>query len=168
MRLAITGTPGVGKSSLADELSLLLGTKVIHLTQYIKRHRLAEAYDSKRESMVIDPKALEKSLRANLPKGGYIVEGHLSQTLPPHFFDACILLRCQTDILRKRLSARRYSPEKIQENLDCELLDVCGHEARVGKHRVLVADSTRATPRALANKVFMALRRFSTASMSPK
>ena len=44
--------------------------------------------------------------------------------------------------IKKRLVKRKYSKEKIRENLDAEILDVCLVEALENKHKVKVVDTT--------------------------
>ncbi|MGL4669084.1 MAG: adenylate kinase family protein [Methanobacteriaceae archaeon] len=56
-----------------------------------------------------------------------IIEGHLS-----HFCSICdyvIVLRVHPNTLQKRLLARNYISEKVQENLESEALGVCLFEA---------------------------------------
>ena len=55
-----------------------------------------------------------------IPVDGF-VEGHISHLLPA---DRVIVIRCRPDILQGRLRMRNYSEEKIQENLEAEILDV--------------------------------------------
>jgi len=45
--------------------------------------------------------------------------------------------------MQKRLKRRKYSKEKIRENLDAEIFDVCLNEAMERKHKMLVLDMTK-------------------------
>ncbi len=58
-------------------------------------------------------------------QGIIILDSHISH----HIADVVIVLRTAPDELRKRLSARAYSEEKIQENVEAECLDVILVEA---------------------------------------
>ena len=49
MRIAITGTPGTGKTSVSSVLRDR-GYDVLDMTQYIKDHDLREEYDSDRDT----------------------------------------------------------------------------------------------------------------------
>ncbi|MBU0980867.1 MAG: adenylate kinase family protein [Nanoarchaeota archaeon] len=156
--LAITGTPGTGKSELAKELSLLLGCHLIGLTAFIKEHDLSEGYDEQRDCQIVDSKSLNERLGPILKKAreddkSVIVEGHLSQVMDPSLFDFCIVLHCSPAILKRRLEERKYSAEKIKENLECENLDICGNEAEESGFKVLTADSSKTPSRAIARQI---------------
>jgi adenylate kinase len=53
------------------------------------------------------------------PPHSGVIDGHLSHLLP---VEAIIILRCHPEVLRKRLEERGYSPEKVQANVEIELL----------------------------------------------
>ena len=40
--------------------------------------------------------------------------------------------------LKKRLEARKYSEQKVRENLDAEIFDVCQQEALENGHKPIV------------------------------
>jgi adenylate kinase len=49
---------------------------------------------------------------------------------PPRQIDLVAVLRCDNKILYDRLKARGYAEKKLQENLDCEIMEVLVQEAR--------------------------------------
>src|SRR3989344_2311392 len=53
------------------------------------------------------------------------------------------ITKCNIKELKKRLEKRKYSKQKIRENLDAEILDVCLIEALNNKHKVKVIDTTK-------------------------
>jgi adenylate kinase len=114
MMYGITGTPGTGKSSVAEELARR-GYRIVHLSETTDRFVLEK--DEERDTFVIDEEAWIASF---VPVDGF-VEGHLAHLLP---CDRVIVLRCRPDELRKRLSSRGYSDTKIRENADAEALDL--------------------------------------------
>ena len=57
------------------------------------------------------------------------IDGHLSHNLP---VDCVILFRCRPDILEERLRQRKWSEEKIAENVECELLSIIINEIDKG------------------------------------
>ncbi|MEI6293343.1 MAG: adenylate kinase family protein [Methanomicrobiales archaeon] len=114
MMYGISGTPGTGKSAIAEELEKQ-GYLVVHATE-TAREFVIEA-DNERDTVVIDEEAWIASFR---PFDGF-VEGHLAHLLP---CDLVIILRCRPDILRLRLLKRGYRAEKIEENVEAEALDV--------------------------------------------
>ena len=46
-------------------------------------------------------------------------------------------------ILKKRLKKKKYSENKIRENLDAEIFDICLNEAKESRHKVIVIDTTK-------------------------
>ncbi|MDG6257279.1 MAG: adenylate kinase family protein [Methanomicrobiaceae archaeon] len=113
MMWGITGTPGTGKSSLADELAAR-GYPVLHLSETTAPYIIEQ--DAARQTAVID----EERWVAKLSPFAGFVEGHLAHLLP---CDRVVVLRCRPDVLALRLGKRRYPPEKIRENLEAEALD---------------------------------------------
>ena len=60
MRIAITGTPGVGKTTVSKVLGEKLGIKVIDITEVVKDYKLYIEKDEDMDSYVIDFEKLEK------------------------------------------------------------------------------------------------------------
>jgi adenylate kinase len=114
MMYGITGTPGSGKSSVAEELARR-GYRIVHLSDTMDRFVLEK--DEERDTFVIDEEAWISSF---VPVEG-LVEGHLAHLLP---CDRVIVLRCRPDKLKRRLSSRGYSDSKIRENAEAEALDL--------------------------------------------
>jgi len=114
MMYGISGTPGTGKSAIAEELEKR-GYPVVHATETAREFVIES--DNERDTVVIDEEAWIASFR---PVDGF-VEGHLAHLLP---CDLVIILRCRPDILRYRLEKRGYQEGKILENVEAEALDV--------------------------------------------
>lgn len=114
MMIALTGTPGTGKTSVADELQRR-GFLVTRAADTIGPYRLGA--DPERDTEIID----EERWVAEWTVGEGIIEGHLTHLLPA---DRVVILRCRPDILKDRLVKRGYPEDKIQENVEAELLDV--------------------------------------------
>ncbi|MCQ2086316.1 MAG: adenylate kinase family protein [archaeon] len=120
MLVAITGTPGVGKSTVSKLLSNKYN--VIDINSYAKKNGLLEEFDTKLETYNVDVNKLSDSLKFKTKKSEIIfLDGHLS-----HFVscDFIIVLRCDPNIIYERLKKRGYSTQKIQENVQAEILDV--------------------------------------------
>jgi adenylate kinase len=130
----ITGTPGTGKSMVAEELAHH-GHVVVHLVDTVRDYVIA--MDEERDTQVVD---VERWAAAFHPVGGF-VEGHLAHFLP---CDRIVVLRCRPDILRKRLLQRKYRDAKIAENVEAEALDACLIEAseRFDPSQILELDTT--------------------------
>ena len=120
-RLALSGTPGTGKSTIASLLNGQ-GYTIISLESLANKYDCLGEVDSSDNSKPIDLEKLYHLLNIAWSKESeypIIVDGHLSHQLP---CDATVILRCQPDILQTRLENRDYTKEKIQGNVEWELI----------------------------------------------
>jgi len=141
MRIALTGTPGTGKTSVACLLREA-GECVVDLNDVAASFGLLGQYDRRRRTREVDLKALARHLARALPKEGTVfLEGHIAHLLP---VDRAIVLRCAPAVLRRRLARRGYPAAKIRENCLAEALDEITIEAvaRLGKGRVFEIETT--------------------------
>ena len=147
--IAVTGTPGTGKSTIAKKLSLLLDYAYLNGSELVKSARLAEKYDKRRKTAIVDPSLFTHAVlemrdyEAKKGSKGLIVDSHLSHFLPPKAVSACIVLTCRLPELGRRLSKRGYGRAKIRENLDAEIFDTILVEAAEKGHRIIKIDSTK-------------------------
>jgi adenylate kinase len=141
----LTGTPGTGKTNVAREIARRTGARVIDANALVKRRALW-SNKAKREA---DLAALKKEIVKEIKVSpcGFVAEGHLlcEFPLPRGAVDACVVLRCDPRVLKKRLEARRYRKKKIAENVLCEILDYClvKSEAHYGEKRVVQVNATK-------------------------
>jgi len=147
MRVAVTGTPGTGKTTATEHLAVDLD--VVHLNEVIEAEGLTSGTDERRGSWIADLDATADWLDG---RDDVLVESHLA-----HLFDAdrVVVLRCRPDELRRRLEARGEPPEKAEENAEAEALDLLLAEA-VERHdagRVYEVDTTDLEPAAVAAEV---------------
>ena len=127
MIVALTGTPGIGKTSVANILKEK-GYDVVDITKIASENDFFVGVDERRDSKIVDVDVLNKYVEENYKDADIVfVDGHLSHLL--RCVDKVIVLRCHPDALRKRLSKKGWSEEKIKENLEAEILDVILCEA---------------------------------------
>lgn len=155
--IALTGTPGTGKSSAAKILKKK-GFAVVDLNSEIRRRKLYSEYDRKRKTYVADFEKIEKFLKAELKKEKYqnkitLIDSHLSHLLPSILINAVIVLRCSPEVLEKRLKKRGWGKEKIRENAEAEIIGLIEYEARKKHRKVFVFDTTRLNPERVAGKI---------------
>lgn len=124
MRVAVTGTPGTGKTSATERLEG--DHDVLHLNEVIEREGLYTERDEERDSLVVDL----DSLREYVDGRSGIVESHLAHHLPA---DRVVVLRCEPADLERRLLERGESEAKAGENAESEELDLILSEA-VAEH----------------------------------
>ncbi|MFP3910097.1 MAG: adenylate kinase family protein [Archaeoglobaceae archaeon] len=120
MIVALTGTPGVGKSRVADILSDK-GYSVKSVSELAERYNTIIGEEM--GARIIDTDTLSSKIDRS---GFYILEGHLSHHLDP---DMVVVLRCNPKILKKRLGSKGWSEEKVLENLEAEITDTILMEA---------------------------------------
>lgn len=95
-----------------------------------KERDCIESYDKVLDTSVVDEDKLLDSLEVDLAKGGAIVDWHCCDIFPERLIDLVVVLRTDTALLHNRLQKRDYRDNKIQENLDCEIMDVILQDAR--------------------------------------
>jgi adenylate kinase len=149
VRVALSGTPGTGKTTASE----LLDVPVVHLNDVVESEELWTDRDEERDSLVADVEALADWLDRNEPAGEpVVVESHLA-----HLFDAdrVVVLRCRPDELEARLRERGVPADKAVENAESEALDVILAEAveRHGADGVHEIDTTGRDPDAVAADV---------------
>ena len=141
-RVALTGTPGVGKTTLAA-VAAADGWTVVDVKAWASAEGCVVGFDEEDQAAVIDVERLSR----RMPEGDRLLfEGHLSHLLP---VDLAWVVRCDPDALRPRLEARGYGPAKVRENLEAEALDLILQEAIDAVPRVVQRDGTRRSPQAL-------------------
>jgi adenylate kinase len=167
--IAVSGTPGTGKTEICKKLCKKLGFKRIDVNALIFKNKLSEGYDKQRKTKIIDIKKLNKLLIKEIslfkkennaklsnkkislinktnknPKiKGIIIDSHLSHYLPRKYVDLCIITKCSIKELYIRLKKRRYTKKKIEENIQAEIFDICRTEAVDNKHKILTIDTTK-------------------------
>tara|TARA_B100000941_G_scaffold178819_1_gene128130 strand:- start:151 stop:675 length:525 start_codon:yes stop_codon:yes gene_type:complete len=148
--LAITGSPAVGKTSVSEVLRNL-GWDVVSVSQLAEDFDCVGDYDEVMDSREIDIHRLSELFECESNKK-VIIDGHLSHFLA---VDGIVVLRCQPDILRQRLTVRNYSSAKINSNVEWEL--VAGTWAEIIEFEIdqpiLELDGGQLTPEQIANAI---------------
>jgi len=154
MKIAISGTPCTGKTKISNLLSKRLNYKPIQVNELAEKLNAFTGYDKKRECKILDMKKLEKEIRKI--KGNVIIEGHTSHLFP---VDIVIVLRCNPEILKKRLEKRYPSnPLKVQENLEAEILGVITSEAVMNNKKVYEIDTSEKSVGSSINDILKILK----------
>ena len=127
MIIALSGTPGTGKTSVSKILQKK-GFEVIDLNKVASEKNCLIGRDKKRDSNIVDIEKLNLYMKKNYTNKNIVfIEGHLSHLLKT--VDKVIVLRCHPKNLKKNLSKKGWKVEKIKENLEAEMLDIILCEA---------------------------------------
>ena len=142
----VTGTPGTGKTTLARKLAKKHRYEYIDVNRIVRKEKLSEGYDRKRMTMIVDEKrlakALEKMIRKARKEGRkLVIDSHLSHYISPKLVDLCIVTKCSLKKLHKRLKRKGYHKSKIEENMECETMDIILEEAKDIGHRIKVVET---------------------------
>ncbi|MBU0929993.1 MAG: AAA family ATPase [Nanoarchaeota archaeon] len=143
--IIVSGSVGSGKTTISKKLVKSLKSDYINITEFVKKNKIGK-YNKKYNSYEVDIKKLNtklikiikehKKLNKNL-----IIDGHLSHFLPRKYVDLGIICKCDIKKLKKRLEKRKYSKNKIRENLDVEIFDIPLIEARKKKHKIKIINT---------------------------
>ena len=98
----ICGTPGTGKSSLANlaaEKLAPLGFKYLDVTAIIKDHECHEGLDEQFDSLIVDDDKLLDIMEEMQTDGGCIVDYHSCEFFPERWFELVIVLSTTTEVL---------------------------------------------------------------------
>jgi adenylate kinase len=156
--IIVTGTPGTGKTRYAKELSLLIRAKYIDGTKIGKK--ISKEWDNTLNTAIVSiphfireikdivnkhhksAKKTQNSLKTG--KKHLIIDSHLSHYISPKMADFCIILRLESlKTLKNRLEKRGYSAQKVRDNIDSEIFQVCRTEAIDIGHDVIIVDGNK-------------------------
>ncbi|AFN83900.1 putative nucleotide kinase [Encephalitozoon romaleae SJ-2008] len=129
MKILVTGTPGVGKTTFSSFISKKFKIPHIEISRYIEENNLYEEYSEVYKSLLFDDKTVKESLKKHvLDKESYIIDTHSCGMVERTAFDLVFLLTAPIEVLYKRLKERGYDEDKIKENVECEIFGVVREE----------------------------------------
>jgi adenylate kinase len=161
--IAITGSPGVGKTTLAHLLSEALEFEIQSIESIAAQSNCLSGKDETDNTTLIDTNCLQQQTQF-LGKD-CIVEGHLSHFIPSNII---ILLRCHPIVLKQRLEKRAYIESKIIENVEWEFLGGAWTEISQLERQtpVLEFDTSNEDEESICQKVIQKLLNTSFSSFS--
>jgi adenylate kinase len=131
--ILVTGTPCVGKTTIARQLSKKLNALYINLTELVEKENLTIGRDKERKTFIINEGKMRKKLRETIDtteKSSIIIDGHYAAAVVPksHVTHIFVLRRNPVE-LRTFMEKCGFQGPKLWENLASEILDVCLVEA---------------------------------------
>lgn len=136
----ITGTPGVGKTTLSRHLAEQLGLRHINVGDFAKERNLLADHDAQHDAFYMHEDAVLDELEPILADGGIILDHHSCDWYPERWFHIVVVLRTSTEALFDRLESRQYSKQKLDENLQAEIMQVVLEEAVESYPRIKVME----------------------------
>uniref|UniRef100_A0A8C3DBM6 Adenylate kinase isoenzyme 6 n=1 Tax=Corvus moneduloides TaxID=1196302 RepID=A0A8C3DBM6_CORMO len=133
--LLITGTPGVGKTTLGKELASRAGLSYVNVGDLAKEACLCLFF-----VQVID------ELEDRMSEGGVIVDYHGCDFFPERWFHIVFVLRTENSFLYDRLESRGYTGKKLQDNIQCEIFQTLYEEAVLSYKKEIVHQLPSNTP----------------------
>ncbi|MDE1856031.1 MAG: AAA family ATPase [Candidatus Micrarchaeota archaeon] len=128
--IVITGTPGVGKTTLVKALKSSLNASAYNATDIVNKFKLYSGKD-KFGAKIVKMKQLQdriaKIIRSDKSQI-IILDGHILCDIKVRGAKA-IVVREHLKKIIYRLQERKYPDEKIKENVTSEALDYCGASA---------------------------------------
>lgn len=161
--IVITGTPGVGKTSISKILAEKLDAVHIDVNKLVLDEKLDIGYDKERKCYIVDFEKVSKKLIEKIRKineDNLILDSHYATSvIDPKKIDQVFVLRCNPVELEKRLRERDYPQEKVSENLMAELLDVCFYDSikNCGEDKVIQIDVTEKSSDEVVSKIISIL-----------
>ena len=162
MSIVITGSPGVGKHTIAKEIERTW--KISELIDINKTAIDAGLVEQGQDTLDVDVNKLKKHLEpivSDIPKLHWmgrtgLIVGHLA----PYVLNAkschpCIVLRKNPYKLLDIYKKRGYTEKKMKDNLGSEILGIITNDAikNFGRKKTFQMDTTDHTPKELAVRI---------------
>lgn len=155
--ILIGGTPGTGKTKVAKVLGSKLHIEVISLGELAEESGCISAQDKARNTGIINEDCLVDALLSFVEDKNkrFVIEGHYIDLVPSRAVECVFILRAHPDVLRIRLEERGYKEEKIQENIEAEILGVCQMDAidAFREEKVFEIDTSETSPPDVASMI---------------
>ncbi|KAL4716818.1 hypothetical protein ACJJTC_012629, partial [Scirpophaga incertulas] len=128
--LLITGTPGVGKSTICCRLAERNNFTWREVSKIAEEHNCLEEYDPEYKCPFLNEDKLLDIMEGMMAKGGNIVDYHGCEFFPERWFDGVFVIRTNNTTLYDRLRARGYTGKKLEDNIQCEIFETLLEEAQ--------------------------------------
>jgi adenylate kinase len=126
--ILVTGTPGVGKTTVSRSLASKLDAVYISLAELVERERLISGVDKARGTLIADTDRVSKRMQEIIKSSecDVIVDGHYAvDVVPTKDVHMVFVLRRDPSELKNVMENRGFKERKLWENLAAEILDVC-------------------------------------------
>ncbi|NXK42073.1 KAD6 kinase, partial [Piprites chloris] len=142
----ITGTPGVGKTTLGKELASRAGLSYVNVGDLAKEGELYQGFDEEYNCPILDEDRVIDELEHRMGEGGVVLDYHGCDFFPERWFHVVLVLRTDNSLLYDRLQSRGYTGKKLQDNIQCEIFQTLYEEAVLSYKKEIVHQLPSNTP----------------------
>jgi len=136
--IIVTGTPCVGKTTVARQLAKKLSAEYINVGEFAEKEKLIIEEDNLRKTGIIDEAKMRIKIDetlATVENSNVVIDGHYAgAVVPQSHVTRIFVLRRNPVELREFMEKSGFQGSKLWENLGSEILDVCLVEA-LSKHK---------------------------------
>jgi adenylate kinase len=162
--ILVTGTPCVGKTTVAKALAAKLGAEYFNLTDFAKDHNLITGQDLERDTLIVDEEAMRQTLAEAIDASNnqnIVVDSHFAAVVAPadHHVQVFVLRRHPKE-LKALMEQRGYRGQKLWENLQAEIIDgILGEAVEAHAGRVCELDVTGKPVEAVVGEILDVLEK---------
>ncbi|MDO8627145.1 MAG: AAA family ATPase [Candidatus Diapherotrites archaeon] len=158
MLIVITGTPGTGKTKIAEIVAKKFQMKLVNDRKFAQQNKCGKL-DKKTKELEVDLGKFRKKIQEFVKTNpNAVLEGHLFCEFPIKV-RLVFVLTCNTRILEKRLRTRNYSDVKVLDNVFCEEEGYCLKKARKNYKKVHKLENNK-TFKHLQNNIIKIIKKF--------
>jgi adenylate kinase len=129
--ILVSGTPGVGKTTMCKKLCQSVKIlKLINIGDFAKEHGCLDEWDDELQCHELNEDKVVDELEDIMTEGGVVVDHHATDFFPERWFDIVFVLRTDNTILYDRLTSRGYEGKKLENNIDCEIFQTILDESK--------------------------------------
>ena len=147
LSIAISGTPGTGKSAVGQLIASRLDAKLLELGKVVRNQGLFTETDETRDTLIADLESLVNYVTEIITQTRHrcIIVGHFADEIPTNLLEIIVILRCHPTQLTDRLKQRQWSHTKILENIQAEILGECTSQSlqRHSFEKIFEIDTTQ-------------------------
>ena len=120
----------LGKTTTAQMAAESIDFTYINVGTLVDEKKCHTGRDEEFDSYILDEDKLIDEMEPILSNGGCIVDFHSCEIFPERWFELVLVLRTSTECLFDRLRERDYNEKKINENMECEIMQIVLESAK--------------------------------------
>ncbi|CAG4954144.1 adenylate kinase isoenzyme 6 homolog [Colias croceus] len=151
--ILITGTPGVGKSTISRKLADRVKFAWREVSKLAEEHNCLDEFDPEYQCPFLNEDKLLDVMEGMMAKGGNIVDYHGCEFFPERWFDGVFVIRTNNTTLFDRLSQRGYTGKKLEDNIQCEIFETLLEEAQSSYKPEIIVELRNDTEEQLQSNV---------------